>query len=171
MRCLEFIVISVLVSAYGNTNKPPKLTPRIIDGISSFDFQFPWQVSVHSYTSTGDKLYCGGSVITHLWVLTAAHCVDGRIRFNLGFGTINMKSRTQLKSIYALMHPTYSQTTPHIDIAIIRTPIVIPLGPKVQIVRLPRRSQQSDSFEGKVVTLPGWGYTEEGNFFGGYKSL
>uniref|UniRef100_A0A8C3VJN7 Transmembrane serine protease 3 n=1 Tax=Catharus ustulatus TaxID=91951 RepID=A0A8C3VJN7_CATUS len=45
--------------------------PRIVGGNASSPRQWPWQVSLQFQ---GHHL-CGGSVITPLWILTAAHCV------------------------------------------------------------------------------------------------
>lgn len=46
-------------------------SPRIVGGNMSSLTQWPWQVSLQFQ---GYHL-CGGSVITPLWIVTAAHCV------------------------------------------------------------------------------------------------
>ena len=47
---------------------------KFINQISSLD-EFPWQVSMKD---NGSHL-CGGSIINEKQILTAAHCVDGRM--------------------------------------------------------------------------------------------
>jgi len=43
---------------------------RITNGLTATGAQFPWQVAL---TIDGAG-FCGGSLISSLWVLTAAHC-------------------------------------------------------------------------------------------------
>jgi secreted trypsin-like serine protease len=47
------------------------LDERVIGGITAYRGQFPWQVAlrVENYS-----YFCGGSLISSKWVLTAAHC-------------------------------------------------------------------------------------------------
>jgi secreted trypsin-like serine protease len=46
---------------------------RITNGIIAPDCKFPWQVAI----ITDNMYFCGGSLISKNWVLTAAHCVEG----------------------------------------------------------------------------------------------
>ena len=46
---------------------------RIINGTPAVPCQFPWMVAV----ITDNQYFCGGSLISKQWVLTAAHCVQG----------------------------------------------------------------------------------------------
>ena len=47
--------------------------PRIINGEQAAEGQFPWQVGLN----VNDFWFCGGSIISEEWILTAGHCVDG----------------------------------------------------------------------------------------------
>ena len=44
---------------------------RIVNGNASRPGSYPWTVGIQY----GEKLYCGGSLITSWFVITAAHCV------------------------------------------------------------------------------------------------
>jgi len=46
---------------------------RITNGQPAAACQFPWQVAI----IIDDQYFCGGSLISKNWVLTAAHCVEG----------------------------------------------------------------------------------------------
>lgn len=50
--------------------------PRVVGGDYAASKQFPYQVGV-STKKGGSFYWCGGSVISDEFVLTAAHCVAG----------------------------------------------------------------------------------------------
>ena len=48
-------------------------TARIINGVEVIPNSWPWIVSLQNYAGH----FCGGSVISDQWVVTAAHCCSG----------------------------------------------------------------------------------------------
>lgn len=61
-----FIFICILVCGAGRKT-------RIVGGTVANIAEFPWMVGM---TKQG-QFHCGGSLITRLHVLTAAHCLEG----------------------------------------------------------------------------------------------
>lgn len=49
---------------------------RIVGGVEADRHQFPYQVGLVTHLATGNG-FCGGSLVSKNYVLTAAHCIDG----------------------------------------------------------------------------------------------
>jgi len=52
-------------------------TPRIVGGVEATPHSWPHQAALF----IDDMYFCGGSLISSEWVLTAAHCMDGSVSF------------------------------------------------------------------------------------------
>ncbi|KAM9837511.1 transmembrane protease serine 9-like isoform 2-T2 [Aulostomus maculatus] len=116
--CLSDITGNVL-SECGKT----PLSPRIVGGDPSGPGWWPWQVSIH-FLYYGHS--CGGTLISHQWVLTAAHCMitDSPLNYLLYFGKVNQTGpnphQVSRLASQIIVHPDYNETTLTNDIALIR---------------------------------------------------
>lgn len=63
--------INIYVEPIGPAPEVPEGS-RIVGGSVASRNQFPYQVALIINNSG----FCGGSIISNAWVLTAAHCVD-----------------------------------------------------------------------------------------------
>jgi len=48
---------------------------RIVGGEVAPYGQWPWQVSLRQYKNGQYRHKCGAALLTHEWIITAAHCV------------------------------------------------------------------------------------------------
>lgn len=49
---------------------------RIIGGEVAHVLQFPYAAAIYAQTSS-TKHFCGGTLLSNQWILTAGQCVDG----------------------------------------------------------------------------------------------
>ncbi|XP_052895654.1 chymotrypsin-1-like [Anopheles moucheti] len=139
---------------------------RIVNGTDASIFDYPFMVSLRG--STGGHS-CGGSILSDLWVMTAAHCVSATTPClqTIQVGRTNI-SREVDDSVYGIAkvisHPGYDSRTSHInDIALLKLERPLTFSKSVYPVRLPQPlSEVEDDLDDLGVTLIGWGLTATG---------
>lgn len=140
---------------------------RIVGGTQSTSAEWPWMVLLSTSTST-TNFFCGASLIAEQWVLTAAHCVDGKSKegiqafVGLYDKSDNSISATAITKI--IVHPDYDSNTSDNDLALLKldsASTIAPLNIMNSTVALTLEGQVDD-LDNDVYAI-GWGDTEDPN--------
>uniref|UniRef100_A0A8D2J1S1 Peptidase S1 domain-containing protein n=1 Tax=Varanus komodoensis TaxID=61221 RepID=A0A8D2J1S1_VARKO len=132
--------------------------PRIVGGQSAKPGSWPWQVSI----SNNKQHFCGGSLISDQWILSAAHCFYDANIFNtyevlLGanqlFNPSSNAAAPPLKKI--VLYPAYNPDTNSGDVALLQLKAPVKFTEYIRPVCLPNSSVQFTPNADCWVT--GWG--------------
>ena len=145
----------------------PALEPegRITNGQQAAVGQFPYQVGLSLTVNAYSSSWCGGSIISRNFVLTAAHCVDGISKATVYFGATKRNSpelTVKVEKDAFTIHEGWNSKTLKNDIALIRVP-AITYTAKIQPVQLPAISSSYSTYVGDEVIASGWGQTADGS--------
>ena len=134
----------------------------IIGGAEATPGEYPWQVQLKI---PGYAHWCGGSVIDDTWVLTAAHCVDGRAASDFTV-TAGLHKRTQpdgnaqVRTVRRIVrHPDYNAWTIENDVALLELASPLTYTPRVQPIAI----RTTDAPVGAMAPVSGWGQTAPGS--------
>ncbi|CAH0699966.1 unnamed protein product [Spodoptera exigua] len=94
---------------------------RIIGGRPAPPGKWAWQVAV---LNRYKEAFCGGTLVSLRWVVTAAHCVRKRLYVRLGEHDLLLRNRgeVEMKVTEAVIHPRYDPDTVVNDVAMLRLP-------------------------------------------------
>uniref|UniRef100_A0A667XGZ3 Coagulation factor IX n=1 Tax=Myripristis murdjan TaxID=586833 RepID=A0A667XGZ3_9TELE len=127
---------------------------RIVGGKEVVPGEIPWQVALIARPS--GQLFCGGSILSELWVITAAHClVEGQGSFFIRVG----------KKQYMLVehvHPRYDASVSmyNHDVALLRLQSPINFSTTARPICLgPKAFTEALMKEASPATVSGWGRT------------
>lgn len=129
----------------------------IVGGTAAKDGEAAHQVSLQMSSH-----FCGGSIISSTWILTAAHCVSGDSpdQLNIRYSTLKHNSGglfAKVKTI--IVHEKYESWTTNNDIALLETTAPLTLeGLNAKPIPLPAAGNEPTG----TITTSGWGYLKEG---------
>ncbi|XP_034740411.1 coagulation factor IXa isoform X2 [Etheostoma cragini] len=147
------------------TEEPIRPFKRIVGGEVVIPGEIPWQVALMARPS--GEIFCGGSIVSEQWVITAAHClVEAKGAYFIRVGEHNIYINEGTEQDYDVwrehVHPRYNSSVSlyNHDIALLylKSPITfsttvrpICIGPKAFIEALVKESSPA--------TVSGWGRT------------
>uniref|UniRef100_A0A8U8AWT7 Uncharacterized protein n=1 Tax=Geospiza parvula TaxID=87175 RepID=A0A8U8AWT7_GEOPR len=145
------------------SSKISNLIPRIVGGSNTEEGEWPWQVSLHFVGAA----YCGASVISKEWLVSAAHCFQGSKladprawRAHLG---MQMQGRAKFVAAVPriVVHEYYNSRNYDYDIALLQlsTPWPDTMAHLIQPICLPPSSHKARS--GDKCWITGWGQKQE----------
>jgi secreted trypsin-like serine protease len=163
-------VFILLLSVHGFVGQ--EIDERIFGGTETSEDEFPWMVSVRFNDSVQQNRtinICGGSIISDIFVLTAASCFFNASRFSYLFsikaGIHNIingnEEKEQLRSIaYIIEHPNYNSIRFLNDLALVR--VTSPFNLKTINVNTISLSNLTSVEDMDLVTI-GWGVLNQSN--------
>ena len=143
---------------------------RIVGGTDAERFQYPWQTAlVYKPLSTPERykehVFCGGSIISQSYILTAAHCLEGLFEDNfevvVGEYDLSKKDGTEVRAGVAkiILHKAFTgDVAKGNDIGLIKLKEPLEFGPAVAPICLPPLAAQLEGLTpGTMGTVVGWG--------------
>ncbi|XP_025986032.1 trypsin-1 [Solenopsis invicta] len=160
MASIALCLFSLL--AFSHAAVLPFFDPRIIGGENAREGEIPYQVSLQE--KYYDFHFCGGSILNDNYVITAAHCVDGKEASDIKVvaATINLrdpKSQHEVEKI--IVHREYDPSNSYInDIALVKVKTAFKTSVTVAPVPLPKKGHDVNTND--VAVVSGWGTIRTG---------
>ena len=154
------LLLGLLLVPNSQAAGDPSPGPRIVGGTEvDPPGKYPFMVAlVHHGQGAWAGQFCGGSLISPEWVLTAAHCVVGEtastVDLIIGRHDLGSEEGERIPARKIIMHAAYGDLSMANDIALIRLMTPVTYAP----VLLP--ADGSLEAAGTMLTVTGWGNTE-----------
>ena len=134
-------------------------------GVETEVNEYPWQVALIYHPFSTVETYCGGSLISNHWILSAAHCTNGKgdvEDWHSSLGEHDYESSTETDHIIVdieliLDHPEYEPMTANFDFTLIKLKNLVDFSihPHIRPICLP--SNDDNTYSNFVATVTGWG--------------
>uniref|UniRef100_A0A672UJA3 Transmembrane serine protease 7 n=1 Tax=Strigops habroptila TaxID=2489341 RepID=A0A672UJA3_STRHB len=148
------------------SSKSSNAISRIVGGTSTEEGEWPWQVSLHFVGAA----YCGASVISKEWLVSAAHCFQGS---NLNCSEVECALLFYLSHCWQfvsavrriIVHEYYNSRNYDYDIALLQLSKPWPdtMSHVIQPICVPPFSHKVRS--GDKCWITGWGQKQEAGLF------
>ncbi|NXD23456.1 ACRO protein, partial [Spelaeornis formosus] len=136
---------------------------RIVGGTAAVEASWPWIVSIqHPWVPGFMKHWCGGSLITAEWVLTAAHCFDKFENISMLYVVIGATQLTQLgpgaqgRNVKKVVkHRLYKRIDYRYDIALLQLDQPVQCSSYIQLACVPNATLRVSELQN--CWIAGWG--------------
>ncbi|XP_012910740.1 tryptase-like isoform X1 [Mustela putorius furo] len=160
MRLLLVLLMLPFLGERGSGFSPEA---RIVGGTAAVPRQWPWQVSLRD---RGQHV-CGGSLISHQWVLTAAHCVSSSaslkdLRVQLGEAALYSRPRGSISVavVRAIQHPSFTgDALQGSDVALVKLARPVPFSSTIRPIALAPPGSEFPA--GSLCWVTGWGDVQQ----------
>lgn len=170
VKMISLTICAILAVIIGSSTSFQLEGDRIIDGQTAKPGQFPYQVSLRVPYLVGHDIayahYCGGSIISNRWILSAAHCMDGKystpsnILVYIGAHHYKNDGRRYFLS-KIVKHPKYDWRILKNDVGLLQTVETIQFSATVKPIQLSKGFVN----KGVVATVSGWGWNRVRKMF------
>jgi len=147
---------------------------KIVNGEEALVNEFPWQVGLMS-AGWGSMVWCGATLISDQWIMTAAHCTDGSSASDIDviIGDHDYDTETETMSLrlpvaQIINHEDYDTDTINNDFALLKLaePIDFAAYPHIRPACLPQNDD--NDYTGYPAIVSGWGTTSSGGDVSNY---
>lgn len=138
---------------------------RITNGQVATSKQFPYQVGLQLSHSDGNY-WCGGTLLSVRWVLTAAHCTKGVVEVKVILGSLRSRPNGDIGEVVLtvpgtaeniFVHKYYDGYYLENDISMIRLPEPVELSDYIKPAKLPKFEGNAPLYTGRTGIISGWG--------------
>jgi len=170
LKCKEYvseiastIFVTTLIDIYSDRSIVKNICPNanrlVNDGEDPYPDEFPHMVAL-GRSNTSFSFICGGTLISHTWVMSAAHCTygpyGGVTHARVGVFQLSSNEGITIAIKQSIRHPDYKPPTKYADIAVIQLVDRVSFTPVVRPACLP---QAYDTVP-RRAWVTGWGAKE-----------
>ncbi|XP_044253502.1 brachyurin-like [Tribolium madens] len=148
------LIISLV--SFSEAKIRPNNEIKVINGNDAQKGQFPWQVELMLETTDNNRIFCSGAIISHVWVLTSASCIQNANSISVSYGSNNSSDATTIESKSHIIYKNFNNDTLQNDIGLVELKSHIIFDETTQAISL----SEDVVGDGVNVTIAGWGHSK-----------